>query len=76
MVKNPLAKKKNPLAGDTISIPESGGSPGGGNGVPPQYSCLGNPMDRGAWRAIQPMGLQKAGHDLATENRVYGCTGS
>ena len=26
-------------------------SPGEGNGNPPQYSCLGNPMDRGAWRA-------------------------
>ena len=32
-------------------IPESGRSPGGGNGNPLQYSCLGNPMDRGAWRA-------------------------
>ena len=29
----------------------SGGSPGEGNGNPFQYSCLGNPMDRGAWRA-------------------------
>ena len=27
-------------------------SPGEGNGNPPQYSCLGNPMDRGAWRAV------------------------
>ena len=26
--------------------------PGGGHGNPPQYSCLENPMDRGAWRAI------------------------
>ena len=26
-------------------------SPGGGNGNPHQYSCLGNPMDRGTWRA-------------------------
>ena len=38
-------------AGDTGSIPESGRSPGGGNGNPLQYSCLGNPMDRGAWWA-------------------------
>ena len=30
----------------------SGRSPGGGNGNPLQYSCLGSPMDRGAWRAI------------------------
>ena len=37
--------------GDTSSIPESGGSPGGGNGNPLQYSCLENPIDRGAWWA-------------------------
>ena len=30
-------------------IPGSGRSPGGGHGNPLQYSCLGNPMDRGAW---------------------------
>ena len=33
------------------SIPGSGRSPGGGNGNPLQYPCLGNPMDRGAWWA-------------------------
>ena len=38
-------------AGDTSSIPGSGRSPGEGNDNPLQYSCLGNPMDRGAWRA-------------------------
>ena len=32
-------------------FPELGRSPGGGNGYPLQYSCLENPMDRGAWRA-------------------------
>ena len=37
--------------GDPGSIPGSGRSPGAGRGSPPQYSCLGNPMDRGAWRA-------------------------
>ena len=37
--------------GDTGSIPESGRSPGEGNGNPLQYSCLENPMDRGAWWA-------------------------
>ena len=36
-------------AGDSGSIPGSGRSPGEGNGSPLQYSCLGNPMDRGAW---------------------------
>ena len=35
-------------AGDPGSIPGSGKSPGEGNGNPLQYSCLGNPMDRGS----------------------------
>ena len=38
-------------AGDEGSIPGLGRSPGEGNDNPHQYSCLGNPMDRGAWRA-------------------------
>ena len=38
-------------AGDLGSIPGSGRSPREGNGYPLQYSCLENPMDRGAWRA-------------------------
>ena len=38
--------------GDLGSIPGLGKSPGEGNGYPLQYSCLENPMDRGAWRAI------------------------
>ena len=38
-------------AGDLSLIPESGRSPGEGNGYPLQYSCLENPMDRGACRA-------------------------
>ena len=33
------------------SLPRSGRSPGGGNGNPPQYSCLENPIDREAWQA-------------------------
>ena len=45
-VKNPPAN-----AGDVGSIPGSGRSPGEGNGNSLQYSCLGNLMDRGAWRA-------------------------
>ena len=36
---------------DMGSIPRSGRSPERGNGNPLQYSCLENPMDRGAWRA-------------------------
>ena len=37
---------------DTGSVPESGRSPGGGNGNPLQYPCLGNPMDREAWQSV------------------------
>ena len=49
VVKNPLANAGD--ARDTGSIPGLGRFPGGGNGNPVQYSCLENPMDRGAWRA-------------------------
>ena len=38
-------------AGDAVSITQSGRPPGEGNGNTLQYSCLGNPMDRGAWQA-------------------------
>ena len=38
-------------AGDPGSIPELGGYPGEQNGYPLQYSCLENPVDRGAWQA-------------------------
>ena len=38
-------------SGDMGSIPGLETSPGEGNDNPLQYSCLGNPMDRGAWRA-------------------------
>ena len=49
MVKNPLANAGD--LRDAGSIPELGGSPGGGYGHPIQYSCLENPIDRGAWWA-------------------------
>ena len=39
------------VIGDTGSMPGLGRSPGEGNGNPLQYSCLENPMDRGAWQA-------------------------
>ena len=38
-------------------IPGLGRSPAEGNGNPLQYSCLGNPVDRGAWR-VMSLGLQ------------------
>ena len=46
MIKNPPAN-----AGDVGLILGMGGSPGRGNGKPLLYSCLRNPMDRGAWWA-------------------------
>ena len=46
MVKNQPANAGN--AGSVAGL----GFPGEGNGNPLQYSCLGNPMDRGAWQAI------------------------
>ena len=46
-------------AEDTGSIPGLGISSGEGNGNPLQYSCLGNPMDRGARQAAVSTGLQK-----------------
>ena len=46
VVKNPSAN-----AGDSGSILGSGRSPGVGNVNPFQYSCLGNPMDKGVWQA-------------------------
>ena len=52
MVKNPPA-----LAGDSRDVtftPGLGRSPREGNGNPLQYSCLENPMDRGAWQATVP----------------------
>ena len=45
-VKNPPTN-----AGDAGLIPGLGRSPGEGKGNPLQYSCFGNPMDSGAWRA-------------------------
>ena len=49
VVKNPPANAGD--ARDADSIPGSGRSPGGGNRSPLQYSCLENPVDRGAWQA-------------------------
>ena len=41
-------------------------SPGEGNGNPLQYSCLKNPMDRGAWWATDN-GIPRVGYDLASK---------
>ena len=52
-------------------IPGLGRSPVEGNSNSLQYSCLGNPMDRGAWQAAV-LGLQRVGHDLATKQQQQG----
>ena len=52
--------------GDTDFIPGSGRSPGEGNGNPLQYSCLGNPVDRGAW--------QGAAHGATKSWTEHACT--
>ena len=52
VVKNPPANARDTIdKGDAGSMLGSGMSLGGGNGNLLQYSCLGNPMDRGVWRA-------------------------
>ena len=61
---SPVGKASARNAGDLGLIPGSGSSPGEGNGNPIQYSCLENPMDRGAWQATVH-GIPRVGHDLA-----------
>ena len=46
-----IIKNLTANAGNVGSVPGLGRSPGGGNGNSLHYSCLGNPMDREAWRA-------------------------
>ena len=64
---------------DLGSISGSGRSPRGGNGNPPQYSCLENPTDKGAWQ-VWSMGSQES--DMTewlsthTHTRVFDCVGS
>ena len=50
----PTGKESACQAGDTGSIPGSGGSPGEENGNPLRYSCLGNPVGRGALAGYNP----------------------
>ena len=57
VVKNPPANVRQ-----VSSTPRLGRSPGEGNGNPFQYSCLGNPMDGGAWWATAH-GVAKVKHD-------------
>ena len=61
VVKDPLADARD--LRDTGSIPGSGRSPREGRGIPLQYSCLGNSMERGAWWAMVH-GVAKSGSRL------------
>ena len=67
VLKNPPVK-----AGDAGSIPGPGRSPGEGNGNPLQYSCLGNPMERGAWRAAVH-GVAEELDKLVTKQQLLFC---
>ena len=60
-----VTKESASSAGNLGSIPGLGRSPGEGNGNPLQYSCLENPIGRGAWRAIVH-GISRVRPDLAT----------
>ena len=55
-----VVKNSSASAGEAVSIPGSGRSPGEGNGNPLQYSWLENSMDRGAWQATV-RGVARAG---------------
>ena len=65
VLKNPPAKAGE--ARDEALIHGLGSSSGGGHGNPLQYSCLENPMDRGAWRATVH-GVAKSRTRLSTEH--------
>ena len=68
----PLVKNLPDSAGDARDmglILGSGQSPGEGNGNPFWYSCLGYPMDRGAWGGYGPWGHKTVRHDLAAKER-------
>ena len=62
-----LVKKSAFNTRDLGSIPGWERHSGEGNGNPLQYSCLENPMDRGAWQATIP-GVARVRHDLATKS--------
>ena len=66
MVKNLPAKAGE--VRDAGSIPGLGRSPGEGNGNPLQYSCLENPMDRGAWQATVHSGRKKSDTTQVTQH--------
>ena len=54
-------------------IPASGRSPGGGHGDPFQYSCLENPMDGGAWKAMGSQSHREPDRTEATQHEHHSC---
>ena len=68
LVEESVVKSLPANAGDAGSIPGLGRSPGEGNGNPLQYSCLGNPMEKGPWRATVH-GVARVTHDLVTKQQ-------
>ena len=60
-----LSSKESTCWADVGLFPGSGRSPGEGNGNPLQYSCLENPMDRGAWWTTVHGGLKRVGPNWA-----------
>ena len=69
VVKNPPANSGD--IRDEGLIPGSGRSPGGGHGNPVWYSCLENPMDRGALQATVFTGSHRVGHNWSDLARMY-----
>ena len=70
-----MGKESACNSGDLGSIPRSGRFPGEKNGTSLQYSCLENPMNRGAlWATVH--GVTRVGHDLVTKppRSLKGCT--
>ena len=63
-----MVENSSVYTGDASSIPGSGRFPGVGNGNQLQYSCLENPIDRGAWQATVH-GVSRVGHDSATKQQ-------
>ena len=68
-----VSKESACSAGNSGSTPGLGRYPGEGNGHPLQYSCLENPIDRGARQAPCIHGVTRVGHNLATKppNHIY-----
>ena len=69
-MKNPPVNAE--IAGDTDSVPTSGRFPWSRKGQPLRYSCLGNPMDRGAWGAMVKR-LQRVRHNWVTKHKRAFC---